>query len=77
MSAVHLANDDQTPRRPAGSSTPEPFVTLHKAADAIGLKYYHLLRAVNRGDVPSYRWGTKRQWVRLSEIEAAILAHRR
>ena len=50
----------------------EPLLTIRAAADAAGVRYWLLLRAVNCGDIPTYQFGNKRRRVRLSDIEAAI-----
>lgn len=60
----------------ADQGRPEPLFTIRAAATAMGLKYWLLLRAVNEGTIPSYRFGSSRLRVRLSEIEAAIQASR-
>ncbi len=51
----------------------EPLLSIKAAANAAGLKYWLLLRAVNNGDIPTYQFGNKRRRVRLSDIEAAIV----
>lgn len=64
-----------TPDANEHASSPNGFERLHtirEAAELAGLKYWLLLRAVNRGDVPSYQFGNQRKRVRLSDIEAAI-----
>lgn len=58
------------------ASTPEPLLNIRQAAKAIGVKYWLLLHAVNRGDVPTYTLGNTRRRVRLSDIEAMIQASR-
>jgi len=55
---------------------PEPFVTIPTAAKALGLKCYALRRAVNAGLIPSYRPFGKRIYVRVSEVERYVAAHR-
>ena len=50
----------------------EPLVTIKQAAQAAGLKYWLLLRAVNNGDVPAYSLGNNRRRVRISDIENAL-----
>lgn len=69
-----MAIDNITP--PGESLQPrlpfEPLFTIKDAAAAVGLKYWLLLRAVNSGDVPSFRFGNNRRRVRLSDIEAAL-----
>lgn len=56
---------------------PEKFVTLKEVADTLSLPAFKLYRAVKRGDLPTYRIGTGRQLVRLSEILAVIEASRK
>jgi excisionase family DNA binding protein len=51
----------------------EPVLTIKAAANATGLKYWLLLRAVNSGDIPAYQFGNRRRRVRLSDIEAAMV----
>jgi excisionase family DNA binding protein len=48
-------------------------LTIKEAAEQTGIKYWLLLRAVNEGDIPFYRFGNKRRRVRLADIEAAII----
>ncbi len=55
---------------------PEKFVTLKEVADTLGLPTFKLYRAVKRGALPTYRIGTGRQLVRLSEVVAVIEASR-
>ena len=52
------------------------YVTVRSAANALGIKYHALLRAVNAGDVPSYRPFNSRRLVCLDDIQAVIAAHR-
>lgn len=54
---------------------PEPFVTIPSAAEALGLKYHALLRAVNAGLIPSYQPFGARTYVLLSEVVAYVKAH--
>jgi excisionase family DNA binding protein len=68
VKATHAAPIDRQP--------PEKLLTIKQAADAIGIRYWLLLRAVNRGDIPHYRFGNERRRVRLSDIEAIIQAAR-
>lgn len=60
----------------AATKPPQPLLTIKAAADAIGVKYWLLLRAVNEGTIPSYRLGNTRRRVRLSDIEAVLQASR-
>lgn len=50
----------------------ERLYTIKGAAEALGLHYWKLLRAVNRGDIKSYSLLNSRKLVRLSEIVAAM-----
>ena len=52
----------------------EPVYTIGQAADATGLKYWLLLRAVKNGDIPVYRFGNQRARIRLSDIAAVMAA---
>lgn len=57
-----------------GSQT-EPFVTMGAAASVLGIHLWALRRAVKAGRIPAYRpFG--RPLVRVSEVEAVILATR-
>jgi hypothetical protein len=47
-------------------------LTIHKAAEAIGAKYWQVQRAVRRGDIPSYTPFNSRPLVKLSEVVAYI-----
>lgn len=60
-------------RKQRASTSFEPLLCIKAAADAAGLKYWLLQRAVNNGDIPTYQFGNKRRRVRLSDIEAAII----
>jgi hypothetical protein len=51
---------------------PEPLYTIKAAAAALNVHYWALLRAVKRGDVPSYTPFNSRRLVRLSEVVASI-----
>ena len=46
----------------------ERLYTIKDAAELLGLRYWKLLRAVNRGDIKSYTLLNSRKMVRLSEI---------
>jgi excisionase family DNA binding protein len=49
----------------------EPLLTLHQAAETLGLHYWQLQRAVRRGSIPAYApFG--RKLVKLSEVVAYI-----
>lgn len=50
----------------------EKFLCIADAAKVLGLRYWHLQRAVNRGLVPSHRLMTAKRFVRISEIVAAM-----
>lgn len=54
----------------------EKLLTIHKAADTLGLHRWKVRRAVNAGLIPSYRLLNSRRLVRLSEVVAAIDATR-
>ena len=52
-------------------TTAERLFTLHQAAEALGLHYWQLQRAVKRGSIPAYSpFG--RKLVKLSEVVAYI-----
>lgn len=55
---------------------PEKFHSIKDAANLLGLRYWHLQRAVRRGLVPSHRLLTTKRFVRLSEVIAAIESSR-
>lgn len=61
---------------PGSNSTPgttaERLLTLGKAADAVGAKYWHIQRLVRRGAIPSYTPYNSRPLVKLSEVMAYI-----
>lgn len=54
----------------------EKLLTLGEAADAIGVHYWQLQRAVRSGNVPSYTPFNSRRLVKLSEVVAFIEASR-
>ena len=54
----------------------EPLLSIAAASKATNIKYWLLMRAVNNGDIPFYRFGNKRRRIRLSDITAAIQSHR-
>ncbi len=59
----------------ANRQAPLPFdrlYTVREAARATGISYWLLLRAVNNGDIPFYRFGNTRRRVRLPDIEAVV-----
>ncbi|WP_162911449.1 helix-turn-helix transcriptional regulator [Shinella zoogloeoides] len=59
------------PESSAGGVHAERLLTLHQAAEALGLHYWQLQRAVKRGAIPSYTpFG--RKLVKLSEVVAYI-----
>lgn len=64
------------PRGPQGHLPFEPLFTIKAASHATGIKYWLLMRAVNIGDIPFYRFGNKRRRVRLSDIRAVTQSHR-
>ncbi len=51
----------------------EQFHTIPKAAKKLGIPVYTLRRAVKHGLVPAHKGLFGRAYVRLSEIEAAIV----
>lgn len=56
-------------------TTAERLHTLHQAAEALGLHYWQLQRAVKRGSIPAYSpFG--RKLVKLSEVMAYINSFR-
>mgnify|MGYP000153282515 FL=1 len=54
----------------------EKFITLAKAAEAVGARCWQLQRAIKRGDIPSYSPFKSRKLVKLSEVVAFIEASR-
>lgn len=55
----------------APGTTAERLLTLHQAAEALGLHYWQLQRAARRGSIPTYApFG--RKLVKLSEVVAYI-----
>lgn len=55
----------------APGTTAERLLTLHQAAEALGLRYWQLQRATKRGTIPTYApFG--RKLVKLSEVVAYI-----
>lgn len=55
-----------------GPSAPEKLITIKEAAEALGAKYWHVQRAVKRGDIPSYTPFNSRKLVKLAEVVAYI-----
>ena len=55
----------------------EKFLTVDQVAEALGLHAWAIRRAVQRGDVPSYKGFSGRRVLRLSEVIAAINATRK
>ena len=55
---------------------PEKFYSIKDAASLLGLRYWHLQRAVKRGLVPSHRLLTTKRLVRISEVVAAMSEER-
>jgi hypothetical protein len=51
---------------------PEKLVLLSVAANAVGVKYWQIQRAVKRGAIPSYTPFNSRRLVKLSEVVAYI-----
>ncbi len=64
---------NQSPDTPTGADLVEPFYSIGKAAEILGLQYHHLQRGVRRGTFPAYRVGGRLR-VRLSEVIAVIEA---
>jgi excisionase family DNA binding protein len=62
----------QLPGQHSAPGTPaEKLLTLHQAAEELGLHYWQLQRAVRRGDIPAYTpFG--RKLIKLSEVVAYI-----
>ena len=50
------------------------YYTLKQAADIKRIPYWKLLRACNDGQIPTYRLGNSRRYVRLEDIDAALKA---
>ena len=70
-----------TSETPAVGSPPQQIeqlrlVTMAQAADALGVAYWQVQRAVRRGDIPSYSPFNSRRLVRLSEVVEFINASR-
>lgn len=57
--------------------SPEKFITIAEAAEALGVKYFKLDRAARLGLVPVYSAFNSRRLVRLSEVIALIESSRR
>ena len=55
---------------------PEKLITIGEAADALGVAYWQVQRAVKRGDIPSYAPFNSRRLVRLSEVVEFVEASR-
>ena len=60
----------------APQKTPEQLLTIREVADALGLHYWQVQRAVRRGDIPCYRPFNSRPLLRLSDVLAFIEAAR-
>ena len=54
----------------------EPYLTIKQVADALGVKYWQVQRAVKRNRLPSYSPFNSRKMLLLSEVRAAIAAER-
>ena len=54
------------------TTKPEPFYSIPKTCELLGLKQHALRRAVNSGLVPHYCPFGTRKYVRLSEVTVAI-----
>jgi hypothetical protein len=57
-------------------TTPERYFTIKAAAEALGLKYWLLLRATKQGLIPTYNLLNCKRLVRLSEVVTAITVAR-
>jgi hypothetical protein len=51
---------------------PEPYRSLKKASELLGVPTYALRSAAKRGDFPMYQPFSKRWVVKISEVETAI-----
>ena len=71
---------DERRSDPHSSSTKRPaeekLLTIREVADALGLHYWQVQRAVRRGDIPCYRPFNSRPLLRLSEVLAFVEASR-
>jgi excisionase family DNA binding protein len=56
------------------AKSPEPYVTINQAAEALGIHPWALRRAVKAGAIPAYAPFNSRRLVRQSEVVAAIQA---
>ena len=54
----------------------EKLLTIREVADALGLHYWQVQRAVRRGDIPCYRPFNSRPLLRLSEVLVFVEASR-
>lgn len=54
----------------------DPLISINDAAEAVGAKYWQVLRAVKRGLIPCYTPFNSRKLVRLSDVLAVIEASR-
>lgn len=52
---------------------PEKFYSIKEAADRLGLKYHHLLKAVRKGVVPTYRLLNSKRLVLISDVRSAMI----
>jgi DNA binding domain, excisionase family len=72
-----MEQGSQTPSpNDATSSTAEPLLTVAAAATMLGIKDWHLRRAIKRGAIPFYTPFNGRKRVRLSDVLAFIEASR-
>jgi excisionase family DNA binding protein len=53
---------------PQNSPRTEPLLTLKEAAEALGLPYFKIQRAVRAGLLPTYKIYNSRRLIRLSEV---------
>lgn len=51
---------------------PEKYITIARAAETLGLRYWQVQRAVKAQLIPSYAPFGKRRLLRISEVVAAI-----
>jgi hypothetical protein len=58
--------------RPSGPSAPEKLISIAKAAEGVGAKYWQIQRLVRRNAIPSYKPYNSRPLVKLSEVVAYI-----
>ncbi len=69
--------NQSTPADFLGLADEESFCTIPVAAISIGVAYWKLQRAINRGEVPYYTPFNSRKLLRLSEVRAYIESTRK